>query len=94
MDGPVEIVRIRHTSAAAIELGKTVPALIFGVHVAAAEIIRNLRPYDSFVHISHQEFYLSHELMARIEIPPRRHGQIFRPGAASGQPFRYTRPTV
>ena len=90
----MEFVRIGHTSAAAIESCKTVPALFFGIDTAAAEFICNLRFHNPTVHISHQKCFIPHKLMARVQISPRRHRQIFGSRTTAGQPLGHARPAL
>jgi hypothetical protein len=90
----VKVVRIRHAAAAAVKLSKTIFALFFRIDIAVSEIIRNLRPYNSFVHIAHKELLLAYELVAGIDIPPGRHRQVLRSRAAPGQSLRHARPTL
>ena len=90
----MEIIGISHTASAAVKLCKAIPAFLLGIDIAAAEIIRNLRSFDPFVHISHQELFLSYELVTGIQVSPRRNSQVLSAGTAPGKPLGKTRTTV
>ena len=87
VDRAMELIRIRRAATAAIKFGKTFPALIFCIYIAALEFVSQFRILDSIINIAHQELLHTYKLMAGIQIAPGRHGQIFRTGTTAGQPL-------
>ena len=60
----MEIIGVRSTSAAAIELGKTLLTLVLCIDITAFELIADIISYHTGIHIAHEELLVTHELVA------------------------------
>ena len=72
----MEMIGVCCASAATIEFCKTFSAFFFCINVTAFEFIPNVGTFYAVPDISHQEFFISYKLMARIEITPRCNCQV------------------
>ena len=87
MDRTMEIIRVCHASAAAVEPCKALAALLLGINVAFFEFVDSFCLFHAFVNISEAEIFLSYELVARIEIAPRCYRKVLGSGTAAGKTF-------
>lgn len=65
IDIAMEIIGVRSTSAAAIELGKTL-TLVLCIDITAFELVADIISYHTGIHIAHEELLVTHELVAGI----------------------------
>ena len=67
----MEVVGIGRTAAAAVKSGKAIPTFVFRIDIAELELVADCRVGHARIHVAEQEFFVSHKLMARIEVAPR-----------------------
>ena len=85
----MEIIGVRSTSAAAIELGKTLLTLVLCIDITAFELVTDIISYHTGIHIAHEELLVTHELMAGIQVSPGSNRQIFGTGSTAGESLGY-----
>ena len=90
----MEVIGVCRAATAAVELRKTLLTLLLGIHVTTFEFVTNILSYDAFLHISHQERFISDKLMAGIQVPPGGNCQILCSGTTAGQTLRHTGTTL
>ena len=85
----MEIIGVRRTSSATIELGKTLLTLVLCIDIAAFELIADIISDHTGIHIAHEELLITHELVTGIQVSPGSNRQIFGTGSAAGESLGY-----
>ena len=82
VDIAVEMIVVRTTSARTDEFGETVFAFLSRKQARILEFFSQIRSFNARKHTAHSEFFIPCKLMAGIQIPVRRHREIFVPRTA------------
>ena len=94
VDIPVVMIVVRIAAARANEFRKTILTFLPRKQAGIFEQLTRVVADYPLVHAAHTEFVVAHELMTGIQIPVRRNRKILVTCAASGYPFRKTRPAL
>ena len=78
------MVGVRRAAATAVKTRPAVSALLAGIDIAGREVVLDCGVLDAVVDVAEQELLLADELVAGVEIAPRRDGHVLGAGAAAG----------